>query len=310
MPTVTRRRVDPGVRTVDTVRAMRVQHLVQPTVMPPPRLPLHNLAPMVAFGLLFQFLAAGPWSFAAAAWLCLLPLLVLVRCLPPGQALAAGFAIPFVGRLLAGAIGGAGNDNVVVAAAVIAGLTLVVLMSHRLVMRELPLLGSLAAPCAVVVVEWAAGHWALPGAAWLPLSSTQASDVPFFRWVDLLTPLGISFGVAWGQSAMAGFGEAWLAPDPHSQAHRERGLRLGANLCFWLVVVVGHVGGMLRDDPTSTPTHHLVVVGLAGAALLAMVTLATISSLRRASGSPPPAMTTTTTTTTTTAVDDAAGASA
>jgi len=290
---------------------MRVQHLVQPTVMPPARLPLHNLAPMVAFGLLFQFLAAGPWSFAGAAWLCLLPLLVLVRCLPLGQALAAGFTIPLVGRVLAGAVAGdVGGDGVVAGAAVIAGLTLVVLMSHRLVMRELPLLGSLAAPCAVVVVEWVAAEQGLPGAAWLSLSSTQASDVPFFRWVDVLTPLGISFGVAWGQSAMAGFGEAWLAPDPHTQAHRERGLRLGANLCFWLVVVVGHVGGLLRGDPTSTPTHHAVVVGLAAISLLAMVLLATVTMVRRTSGSPPTTPSTTTTTTTPAVVDDGAVAGA
>ena len=264
---------------------MRVQHLVQPTVMPPPRLPRLNLAPMIVFGLVFQVLAAGPWSFAGAAWLCLLPLLVLVRCLPPGQAVVAGFGLPFLGRMLALALAGGPPvdvvSDVVSGAAVIAGLTLLVLLCHRLVMRELPLVGSLAAPCAVVVVEWAATRYGLPGAGLLPLSATQASDVPWWRWVDVLTPLGISFGVAWAQSVMAGFGEAWLAPDPHPQDVRERGLRLGANLCFLLVVVVGHVGGLLRDEPTSTATQHDVVAGLAVAAITAMIVAATAALLRR-----------------------------
>lgn len=258
---------------------MRELPPVPPTPMPPRPVPVHNLAPMIVFGLVFQATASGPWSFAAAAWLCLLPLLVLVRSVPLWAAVAAGFAVPFLGRLSALLLADA--DGAVAAAATMAGLTLVVLLAHRLVMRELPLLGSFAAPCAVVVVEAAAAAFDLPGAASLPLSQTQAADVPFWRFVDVLTPLGISFGVAWCQSVMAGFGEAWLGDDPHSQLVRERGLRLGANLCFWLVVVVGHVGGFfVADATTTTPAHGDVVVGLAGVVLGGLVIAAVLARLK------------------------------
>jgi hypothetical protein len=148
-------------------------------------------------------------------------------------------------------------------------------------MRELPLLGAFAAPAAVVVVEAVAAHFALPGAPLLPLSSTQVADVPFWRFVDVLTPLGISFGVAWGQSVMAGFGEAWLADDPHPQLVRERGLRLAANLCFWLLVVGGHGGGFLRSDPlTTTPAHGSSVFGIAVVVLIGLVSGAVVVRLR------------------------------
>jgi hypothetical protein len=253
--------------------------------MPPRPLPVLNLAPMVFTGLVFQATASGPFSFAAAAWLCLLPLLVLVRCVPLWQVFVGGFGVPFVGRLVAtSATLGIGVDAVV-AAAVIAVSTLLVLLSHRLVMRELPLLGAFAAPAAVVVVEAVAAHFAahfaLPGAPLLPLSSTQVADVPFWRFVDVLTPLGISFGVAWGQSVMAGFGEAWLADDPHPQLVRERGLRLAANLCFWLLVVVGHGGGFLRSDPlTTTPAHGSSVFGIAVVVLIGLVSGAVVVRLR------------------------------
>jgi hypothetical protein len=257
--------------------------------MPPRPLPVQNLAPMVVAGLVFQATASGPVSFAAAAWLCLLPLLVLVRCVPLWQALAFGFGVPFVGRFVAAAMG-LGTDAVL-AAAVMAGLTLLVLLSHRLVMRELPLLGAFAAPAAVVVVEAIAAHFALPGASLLPLSSTQTGDVPFWRFVDVLTPLGISFGVAWGQSVMAGFGEAWLADDPHPHLVRERGLRVAANLCFWLLVVVGHGGGLFRaDPPTTTPAHGGSVAALAMVILAGLVVGAFVMRLRTptsaATGSP------------------------
>jgi hypothetical protein len=266
---------------------MRELPPVPPTPMPPRPLPVHNLAPMVVAGLVFQATASGPVSFAAAAWLCLLPLLVLVRCVPLWQALAFGFGVPFVGRFVAAAATMGIGADAVVAAAVIAGLTLLVLLSHRLVMRELPLLGAFAAPAAVVVVEAVAGHFAWPGSTLLPLSSTQAADVPFWRFVDVLTPLGISFGVAWGQSVMAGFGEAWLADDPHPQLLRERGLRLAANLCFWLLVVVGHGGGLWRADPlTTTPAHSGSVAALAMVILAGLVVGAVVMRLRTSTPAP------------------------
>jgi len=257
--------------------------------MPPPSLPTTNLAPMIVFGLVFQGLAAGPYTFAAAAWMCLLPLLVLVRALPLVPAIAASFVIPLVGRGASLALvpveAGGGFENAVG----IAAATSVMLLCHRVVMRELPLVGALAAPCAVVVVEYAFGAWSLPGAMLLPLSSTQAGDVLFMRFVDVLTPLGISFGVAWGQSTMAGFGEAWIAPDPYSQAERERGLRVGANLCFWILIVLFHGGGLLRDAPTATPTHHVVVFGVCCAALVAMLASAVVTHVRRPAPTPVPA---------------------
>ena len=260
---------------------MRELPPVPPTPMPPRPLPVLNLAPMLLAGLVFQATASGPVSFAAAAWLCLLPLLVLVRCVPLWQALAFGFGVPFVGRLVAASAALGIGADAVVAAAVIATLTTLVLLSHRLVMRELPLVGALAAPAAVVVVEAVAAHFALPGASLLPLSSTQVADVPFWRFVDVLTPLGISFGVAWGQSVMAGFGEAWLADDPHPQLVRERGLRLAANLCFWLLVVMGHGGGFLRSDPlTTAPAHGSIVFGIAVVALAGLVIGAVVVRLR------------------------------
>ena len=263
--------------------------------MPPLRLPAQNLAPMILSGLLFQACASGPLGFAGAAWLCLLPLFVLVRCLPLWPATALGFGIVGVARLAATTATMGFSADAVLAAAVIASLTLVVLLSHRLVMRELPLWGALAAPAAVILVEAAAEHFQLPGAALLPLSSLQASDVPLWRFVDVLTPLGISAAVCWGQSVMAGFGEAWLAPDPASQLERERGLRVGANLAFWIMVVGMHVGGLLLDDPApttstlSTATAHgaavvvvagIVWAGLMGAALVARarVSLAPVRS--------------------------------
>jgi hypothetical protein len=262
---------------------MREQTPVPPTQMPPAVLPLHNLVPMLIFGTLAQATASGPWSFAGAAWVCLLPLLVLARALPVWAAPLVVFAVSFVGRVVAFA-----NDDsfvavadAAVAAATVAGITVAVAMAHRLVMRELPLLGSLAAPAAVVVLEWLAAHQQWPGATFLPLHLLQSGDVPFYRFVDVLTPLGISFAVAWGQSVMAGFGEAWLAEDPHPQLVRERGLRVGANLCFWLVVVVGHVGGFFKDDPTRTATHQDLVVGIAGVALVGMIVGAIVANVRR-----------------------------
>lgn len=265
---------------------MRELPPVPPTPMPPRPLPVHNLGSMVVAGLVFQATASGPVSFAAAAWLCLLPLLVLVRCVPLWQAVAFGFGVPFTGRLMAASVAMGLGGEAVAAAAVIAGLTLLVLLSHRLVMRELPLLGAFAAPAAVVVVEAVAGHFRLPGASLLPLSSMQTGDVPFWRFVDVLTPLGISFGVAWGQSVMAGFGEAWLADDPHPQLLRERGLRLAANLCFWLLVVVGHGGGLLRDDPTTTATHGDTVAGLAMVILAGLVVGAVVARARAQTPTP------------------------
>ncbi len=260
----------------------RLPEPVAAQVIPPDPLPLHNVAPMVVFGLIFQGLASGPWAFTAAAWLCLLPLLVLVRALPWHTGILAAFAVPFLGRAAALAtplrdVDGGG----LAAAAGIACATALVLLTHKLVMRELPLVGALAAPCAVVVIEHLAGTFALPGAAFLPLSLHQSGDVVFYRFIDVLTPLGISFGVAWGQSTMAGFGEAWLAKDPYPQAVRERGLRVAANLCFWILVVLFHVGGFFKAEPVSTPTHHDVVFAICATALIAMIIASVGTMLRR-----------------------------
>jgi hypothetical protein len=264
--------------------------------MPPLRLPTQNLAPMILSGLVFQACASGPFAFAGAAWLCLLPLLVLMRCVPLWQATALGFLVVGVARLAsASALWGVGAEAVV-AAAVIAGLTLVVLLSHRLVMRELPLVGAFAAPAALIVVETAAEQFQLPGATLLPLSSLQSADVPLWRFVDVLTPVGISAAVCWGQSVMAGFGEAWLAPDPASQLERERGLRVGANAAFWLLAVGGHLGGLLRDDPTTTTTttttmttatatHGPIIAGVAGLVWVVLIGAA-LASRSRVSPSP------------------------
>ena len=250
-----------------------------------PPLAREQLATMLGTGFLFQACASGRFSFAAAAWLCLLPLAVLVRAGRLPVALVGAFGAVFFGRLV-GWVGVV--DDALVGAASAAALTVVALLAYRHVMRELPRAGSFALPLAVVVVEGVATR--VTGLSLFPLSTTQAADVPLWRFVDVLTPLGVSFCVAWAQGAMAGWGESWIAEDPHDQDTRERGVRLGAAASFWVVFVVGHVGGLLRAPPRATAamtpsTMQDAIVAAAAAVLGAMLVLATVARATRKSSS-------------------------
>jgi hypothetical protein len=249
-----------------------------------------QLATMLGTGFLFQACASGRLSFAAAAWLCLLPLAVLVRAASLPVALVGAFGAVFFGRL----VGWAGVvDDGVVGAALAALLMVFALLAYRHVMRELPRAGSFALPLAVVTIEGVAAATHLPGLSLLPLSTSQASDVPLWRFVDVLTPAGVSFCVAWAQGAMAGFGESWIAEDPHDQQARERGVQLGAASSFWLVGVVVHVGGFLRAPAqtvgagtTAATTAasgdlSLVLTGVAASVLVVFLIAATVVRVRR-----------------------------
>jgi hypothetical protein len=203
--------------------------------------------------------------------------------------LATTFAVIRRGRLIGchrvHTEGGAVVDGggVVVASALAAGLTVLCLLCHRLAMRELPSWGPQVLPAAVVVVEWSAVHFGWPGASLLPLSTSQPGDAPWWRWVDVIGPLGISFGVAWAQGVLAGFGEAWLAEDPHPQKVRERGQRIAANLCFWTVFIVGHCGGFFRDaegHDALGSSNDVVFAGCA-AYVVAVVVAAVVVRARR-----------------------------
>ena len=269
-----------------------------------PDLPLKHLVPMLVSGLVFQACASGRFAFAGAAWLCLVSLATLARTTSLPWFLSTSFAVVWLGRLIgwhgqltdgAGAVvsGTLAEDGlranvvdggaVVVASAVAAVLTVLCLLCHRIVMRELPAAGPQALPAAVVVVEWCAGHFGLSCAPLLPLSSTQAGDGWWWRCVDVIGPLGISFGVAWAQGVFAGFGEAWIAEDPHPQKVRERGQRIAANLCFWSVLVVGHVGARFfgDDDAFVDDGRGDLVFGVCAACLVVSVVAALVVRLRR-----------------------------
>ena len=252
-------------------------------------LPLKNLVPMLVSGLIFQTLASGRFSFALAAWLSLVSLAVLARAASWPLFLGTAFAVVLLGRTIgwAGVLTDGGvpveGAGVIAAAALAAGLIVLCLCAHRIAMRELPTLGPLALPAAVVVVEWSAAHFGWPGAALLPLSTTQPGDVPLWRFVDVLTPLGISFAVASAQSVLAGFGEAHLAPDPWPQKVRERGQRIAANLCFWFVFLGAHIGGFWRSPDAVAGDHGDVVFGVCAGLLALLLLLSAVSRLRRGS---------------------------
>jgi hypothetical protein len=259
----------------------------------PPLAPV-QLATMVGTGFLFQGCASGRFSFAAAAWLCLLPLAVLVRTARLPVALCGALGAVFFGRLV-GWVGVVdGVDDVfgaATAAALAAVLTMAALLAYRHVMRELPRAGSFALPLAVVVIEGIAASAPLPGLSLLPLSTTQASDVLLWRFVDVLHPLGVSFCVAWAQGAMAGFGESWIAEDPHDQPTRERGVRLGALSSFWVVAVGLHLGGFFVAGAGSGASvvadadiGRALTVGAAGV-LVVLLAAATVVRVRRPSTS-------------------------
>ena len=216
--------------------------------LPPTSLPTLNLVAMLGWGFVFQALTP---SYALAAWASLLPLLVLGRTASLPVAVVGGFVVVVVAR--AAAVGD------VAAAAVIGTATVVVMIVHRFAHRELPRVGAWAAPCAVVVVEYLAMRTGLSVTS-LPLSSLQAADVPLFRYVDIVTPLGISFAVAWSQAVLAGFGESFLVADPIPQVVRERGLLFATSVCFVVVVVVGHGVGFFIDDAQG-PVHSTIGSG-------------------------------------------------
>jgi hypothetical protein len=233
---------------------------------------------MFGFGLLWQGFASGRLAFAGAAWMCLLPLAVLARAARWPVAVGGTFTAVLVGRWagLVGVVPDAGA-----AALTAAGLTTLALVAYRHVMRELPLLGSFSLPVALVLAEAWAGQGASDGAPVWALWRTQVADVPLWRFVDVLTPAGVTFVVVWAQAVMAGFGESWIVDDPHDQGIRERGLRVGANLCFWSVAVVGHVGGFFRSDPPVVPASSPAVLVPAAVALAAMLAAATVARWRR-----------------------------
>ena len=261
-------------------------------------LPTKHLVPMLVAGLVFQATASGRLAFAAAAWMCLVSLATLARTASLPLFLSTSFAVIWLGRLI-GWHGVLIDDGVVVdgfgvvaASATAAALTVLCLLAHRIAMRELPAWGPQVLPAAIVVVEWSAAHFQLPGASLLPLSTSQPGDVPFWRWVDLISPLGISFAVAWTQAVLAGFGEAWLADDPNTQAVRERGQRIVSNLVFWLILVVGHVFGFARVDATAPVDGRGDVLFVGCAAYLVIVLAAAVIVRARrppgSEGTPPP----------------------
>lgn len=255
---------------------------------------MKNLVPMLVSGLLFQACASGRFAFAAAAWMCLVSLATLSRTASLPLFLSTSFAVIWLGRLVGWhgvlADGGAvaSGVDVVVASAAAAALTVAALWVHRFVMRELPLLGPQALPAAVVVVEWCAQHFGWPGASLLPLSTSQAGDVPFYRFVDVLTPLGLSFCVAWAQAVMAGFGEAWISDDPHPQKVRERGQRIAANLVFWFVLIGMHIGGFWKADVDAAAigTHQDLIFGACAGYVVVVVVAAAVVRVKRGAAVP------------------------
>jgi hypothetical protein len=202
--------------------------------------------------------------------------------------LPAIFAVVWGGRFVAwfGAVPGDAG-GAALAAAQAAVLTTAAIFAYRHVMRELPRAGSFALPLAVVAGEGVAVSFGIAGLSSWPLWTTQVSDVPLWSFVDVLTPWGISFCVAWAQGVMAGWGESWLAEDPYDQATRERGVRQSAALCFWLVGVVVHVGGFFRTAPdaslmsmpssSSSSSPAVVAAGL----LALLLVSATVVRVRR-----------------------------
>jgi hypothetical protein len=100
---------------------------------------------------------------------------------------------------------------------------------------------------------------------------------------------------------MAGFGESWLAEDPHDQATRERGLWLGANAAFWVVAVVLHLGGFLRAAPAGTGSVALVDAWEGLCALLAIALTAAAAAVRLRRTAPPSTTSATSATSTTSA---------
>jgi hypothetical protein len=242
--------------------------------------------------LLFQATASGRFAFAGAAWMCLVSLATLARTASLPLFVSTSFAVVWLGRLVGWHGVLTGSDGVVVdgvgvviASATAAALTVACLAVHRLCMRELPILGPQALPAAVVVVEFAAAHFGWPGAPLLPLSTSQPGDTVFWRFVDVLSPAGISFCVAWTQAVMAGYGEAWISDDPHPQKVRERGQRIVTNLVFWGVLVVGHFGGFFRDasghDAASAGDRGEFVAAACAAYLVIVVIAAVAVRLRR-----------------------------
>jgi hypothetical protein len=242
---------------------------------------------MLGFGFLFQFLTSGRLSFAAAAWLSLVPLAVLVRAgRLPWSALGVCAAV-FAGRLCAwvGVV-----DDAVVGAALAAACTMVVLIGYTHVMRALPAWGSLALPLGVVAVEGWAAHLGWPGLSLWSLGESQRGNVPLWRLVDVLSPLGLSFCVAWAQGALAGIAEAGIVEDRVDQETRERWVRRAAIACFWMIFVGLHLWGFFRSDSTVTTmtagTSGALVLPLAQAstaAWLALGATATALAVRRRS---------------------------
>jgi hypothetical protein len=240
-------------------------------------------ATMLGSGFWFQLCASGPWSFAFAAWLCLAPLAVLGRVLPVVRAAPLIFGVVFAARWLAWR---GGIDDVLPGALVAAAMTTATILAYRHVMREVPWAGSLALPFSVVFFEGVVVHLGWPGLSLWPLSTTQAADVPLWRFVDVLTPLGISFAVAWAQAVLAGWGESWLAEDPWDQETRERAQWRAGNACFWIVGVGLHLGGFLRAAvPGAAVAVDPATAGAATAAtaavLAVLLVVATVLHVRR-----------------------------
>jgi hypothetical protein len=262
--------------TVTTPRAARI-----------PPLSRVQYATMLGTGFLFQACASGRFSFALAAWLCLLPLAVLVRAGRLPVAIVGAFGAVFFGRL-AGWVGVV--DDAVAGASWAATLSVLALLAYRHVMRELPLFGSVALPLAIVSVEAFARFGPAAALSLWPLSTTQEANAPLWTFVDVFSAVGISFCVAWAQGAMAGWGESWIAEDPHDQATRERGVRWGAAWCFWIVGVGLHVGGLFRDAPTSSSSFSASVAdtavrmflsAVAAVVLCVLLIAATVVRVRR-----------------------------
>ena len=243
--------------------------------LPPPALPTFNLVTMLVVGLLLQALSSSPWSFAALGWVALVPLLVLARAGSVVVAAVVIFAVSFVGRAV-GLVSSGAEDVAVVGAAASAVGVVVVAVAHRFAHRVWPMVGTCAAAFAVVVVEYLAVRWQLPAAGLLTLSATQPGDLPLFRLVDVVTPLGISFLVAWVNAVLAAYGEMFLVEDPLSRHRRERGLFIQTLACF-VVGVAAHAAGFLFGvfavEVPGEGTHVDVVAAIAATGLVAMIAL-------------------------------------
>ena len=254
-------------------------------------LPSKNLIPIVVSGVIFTLLASGRYSYAGAAFIAPVPLLVLLRASSLAVSLPVAFLVLFVARLLAWSgdvLPTVSGADFVLAVAQASLLSLLPLLCYRWAFTFLPRLGALAFPAAVVVLEALATSLGMPFATPWALWMGQAGNGALMAMADILSSSGVSFCVAWAAAVMAGFGEAHIAPDVWPQDVRERGVRFSANLCFFVLVVGLLGGGLLRGrEGVLVGSHGDSVVVACAVLLLALLTAALVVG-RRLAAQPTP----------------------